>query len=194
MFSGGEEEMCEFLGISKEQLIETYSKTDVIEYSINTISDYERWDLFVKELGVKSSKIEKLVNIYLNSYKPIQETVSFLWELKTEFPKFVLGVLSDQPASVVRLLREKYKDIFGLFKEDFTLISSELKISKRDPSQKLFKHALEKANVTNRQVLYIDDSITHLNNAAKAGIPGFHFAIKVNSPSVLIKKLKKKII
>ena len=193
IFSGGESKMCNYLGLSKNNLLRTYVKTDIPEYSLNNISDFDRWKLFTSELGIKTSKIETLINHYHESYQLIIPTINFIRDLKQRYPKLRIGILSDQPKSVVERLRDTHKNVFSLFENNLILFSSEVGLSKRDSAQKFFKYALNKTKIPNNQILYIDDSKKHIQQAEKVGLIGFHFNIKKRKPISIIKELRYKV-
>ena len=193
-FSGGQHEMAEYLGISVGRTHEAYVKTDVPDYSVGKVSDRERWQLFAEELKLDPGKVDPLIQLFFNSYKVIEPTVRLIRHLRENFPDLKRGILSDQPSSVVNLLRSRHEDVLSLFHEDLVLISAEIGLSKRDADLSVFRLALERSKVPGNEILYVDDSQTHLANAEKVGISGFHFDIIRQRPAELVKQVKQQII
>ena len=190
IFSGGHASFVSYLGITKSKFLDIYTSTDDLLYSIGQINDEDRWRFFIKGIGDGSRKLDKLIQLYLDSYSPIEETVDFLEKIKKDYPNVILGILSDQPRSVANLLRKKYNTIFSMFDEDYIFISSEVGLSKRDSKKKLFKYALKKSN--SLSPIYIDDSMVHLKKAREVGLNGYFFDINNKSPNKLIDIFFKK--
>ncbi len=189
-FSGGAKTLAENMGMPEQRVYDAYTRTDLPAYSVGQLTDLERWTMFAEELDISSGEMDVVVKSFYNTYKVIEPTVALLRDLKANFPGVNRGVLSDQPCSVARMLRKQYEDVFSLFDDDFILISAEAGLSKRNPDLSLFKLAFERSGATGPKIMYVDDSTVHLANAAKVGIPGFHFDIKSQSPVDLAAQIK----
>jgi len=194
VFSGGEKIFTKKLNIDYNEFKKLYVKTDLPDYSKGIINDDIRWKFFADELGQKKYDIKFFIHLYLSSYSLIENSKMFIEKVKNIYSQeFDLGILSDQPTSVVKHLKKEYPEIFSLFNKKYTFISSEVGLSKRDKNLEFFKYVFKKINLDSNKILYIDDSKLHLQNALKVGIPGFHFDIKNQLIDSLFVELEKKL-
>lgn len=190
LFSGGEVKMAKFLGLTCEELLSVYRKTDVADYPKGKINDEQRWKLFTNELGLPDPFITSCIQEYYKSYLPIKDTIDFIHKLSQD-GRYSLGVLSDQPSGVTNYLRSSFKKVFELFEPNLILISAEIGLSKKDADFAIYKSAIEKSNVDIEDILFIDNSKNNIDNAATLGIDSFFFDIINISPENLIIDLKK---
>lgn len=192
-FSGGDEEFVKALALPKEKIFEAYVKTDLTEYSEGKIDDNERWLMFVKELGLPKTKLQTCIGAFYKGYKPINEMIGLIKQLKMNHPNLSLGVLSDQPEGIATYLRKNYQYIFELFDKDLVLISTEVGLSKQAENLEFYKEALKRAKVSAAEVMLVDNSQSNMKNAASFGMQGFFFDIENVSINSLVEKLKKKV-
>ena len=191
-FSGGEVGLSRKLDIPSEQVVDAYIKTDKAEYCIGKISEQDRWKLFTDELGLDGSCVAICIDEYYKSYKPIEETVDLIKELSLT-SKFRLGILSDQPKGVTEYLRKNYQDIFALFQPELTLISAELGQSKKDQELDIYRLAIKRSSTDIKDILFIDNSKTNIDNAKILDIGGYFFDICTYSSSKLVEALNDQI-
>lgn len=191
-FSGGEKGLIEILGMSKETIMDAYQSTDIPAYPKGEVTDEKRWEAFTKELGLPKEKVKQCIDMYYQSYHPFPETVDFLKKLY-EGNKYQLGVLSDQPIGITKYLREKYKNVFDLFNHDLIIISAEVKLSKKDTDQSMYKLAIERSKTTPNEVLFVDNSLRNIKDATSLGMDTFYFDIKNQPIAKLLNNLQGKL-
>lgn len=110
----------------------------------------------------------------------IPGSIEILKELKDK--KYPLYGLSNWSHETFPIARDKY-DFFELF--DDMVISGEVKMVKPDPA--IFEHALNKFGKRASECVYIDDSLTNVQQAQKMGFHAIHF----QSPAQLRESLQK---
>lgn len=193
-FSGGDREFVTSLNLPPKPIYDAYVKTDLAEYVEGKMDDVKRWKMFTEELDLPENKIQACIEAFYRGYKPIKEMVAFVQELKQNFSNLKLGVLSDQPGGVVKLLRSRYKEVFGLFDDELVLISAEVGLSKQAESLEIYREALRRANKQASEVMFVDNSRRNIRNSASLGMRVFFFDIEKKTVNSLMAELKKEII
>lgn len=174
-FSGGDKLFAKNLNIPLEAARDAYVATDDPAYSKGLLSDKDRWRAFVEYVGLPASSVNRCIATYFETYTAIPETIQLLQSLHAQGSRYALGVISDQPAGVAAYLQRKFQPVFALFTDQLVLISAETGMSKRDLDGSLFREAIARAGRPVHELLYIDDSAKHVQEAAKVGLPGWHF-------------------
>ena len=191
-FSGGEIDLSKALGISPKVTLDAYIKTDLPAYCKNEATDEQRWKSFIAEVGLPETKIQTCIDEYYKSYQIFPDAVAFLKVLKEE-SKYKLGILSDQPIGIAKYLQKEYANIFGLFDPNLVIISAEVGLSKKDTDFKIYKLAIEKAQVSSREILFVDNSLHNVDSAKSVGMDTYYFDMKNQPISVLLKDLQEKL-
>jgi HAD superfamily hydrolase (TIGR01509 family) len=164
------------LQIPQEKLYAAYLKTDDIKYAMGKI-EKERWQHFFKELNVKAD-VEKYIALWHSIFVPVPEIVELI---KILSKKYTLGVLSDQPKDILPYFQQL--GIFDLF--SLRIISSEVGHSKSEKNLIIYEFAITQAQVAPDEMLFIDDVLQNVDNAARFGINTIHY----ENPAQLRKRL-----
>lgn len=133
---------------------------DVLSH-VTGVPNHLIWDKFYKDLDAD------------------EEVVKIIKRLKKNYKVFLF---SNYIGELLRTLLEK-QQIINLFDE--IIISSEHKLKKPDPE--FFKILIDKANVQNYEILFIDDRLENVKGAINSGIKAFQFI----DAKMLLKDLKK---
>lgn len=80
-----------------------------------------------------------------------------------------------------------------LFESAFNKIYFSYKIGMRKPSVKIFEYVLQENNLQAKNVLFIDDSIQHINAAQKIGIVTHHLKDNEDLTTILTDKFQLKL-
>lgn len=118
-----------------------------------------------------------------NEQIPIEPTVKLITQLKNNgFKILVFSNIGEQSALI---LQQKYPHIFALF--DGVLVTSAQDNYLMKPSEQAFTKFLTKFNLTNDQVIFIDDKKSNIDAARKLKI----FAIEFMNPHQCQQLLEK---
>ncbi|MBQ9013757.1 MAG: HAD-IA family hydrolase [Bacilli bacterium] len=123
------------------------SDDEVIENSIK-ITDLKKEDV------IKS--IKKIINnIYDVRYNPIK--------LKDKYPLVKLVIASNHVSYINELLKKEYKNVF-----DDIIISSD--INKYKPDKEFYMELINRCDVKNNEILFLDDNNDNIGSASILGI------------------------
>ena len=190
-FSGGIQKFVQVLNLPKQKIYTAYVKTDFVDYFEGRLSDYKRFKAMTDKLNLGQDKVQVCIDAFYKEYHPVNETISFIKKIKITFPELKVGVLSDQPAGVCKMLRKKYPQVFKLFNKDILLISAEVGLSKQAENLDFYKLAIKKSKVKPTEILFIDNFQRNIINAKKLGFKTFFFDIENIKASNLVNKLAK---
>ncbi len=191
--SGGIKEFEKVFDLPKEIIDAAWMKTDSGGFALGRISEEERCQRFLDELGLPENKISACIEAYYKGFKPIKETIFFVRQLKKTRPDIDFGILSDQHTGIAHYIRKKYKYILRLFSESLILISAEVGMSKKEKDLRIYQEAIKRARVLPSQILFVDNTLKNIENAKSLGMNGFYFDIKRKSLSSLISSLDENI-
>lgn len=121
---------------------------------------------------------EEMTKEWENLFRPREETVAFIKELKGSAD---LALLSNAPLGVIENQFSKHS-LFPLF--DKVFVSCNLKMAKPDP--KIYLHCVSSFNKVYEEIYMIDDNLKNLSFLPEIGITPVHFK-SVNDLEFLLK-------
>ena len=118
------------------------------------------------------------------------ERLLFVKSLMCKYQTFLLSNTNSIHISCFKNSLPKSKWI--LFKSSFNKIYFSYKIGMRKPTTKIFEHVLKDNHLQAENVLFIDDSIQHINAAKKIGIITHHLKDSEDLITILTDKFQLK--
>jgi glucose-1-phosphatase len=170
------ESVCEYT--SDEVFCRAISSTIVREYNLGKISSSEFFEAVNRELNLQIDFVEfsQAWNCTFLTEPIIPEQI-----IKSLSEKYKLIVLSDTNELHFDFIKENFSALN--YFDDFVLSH---KVSFLKPSAQIFRAAVERADCSPEECLFIDDSEANVEGAGKLGINGILFI----SPEQLEKDLK----
>lgn len=188
IYSGGSKDFAATIGVSEAQVLSAYRATDVPEWPGGKVTDEERWQLFVDELGLPQAMVQRCAENFSVVFEPIPETTQLIKQLYLQ-DSFKLGVLSDQHPGAVKYLHQRYEDTMQLFDPALTFISSEVGLVKHEQDLKFFAYAVKHSGVAGSEILFVDDSEVNTKHAAEVGMATYFFDRRTRSITDLVSGL-----
>ena len=98
--------------------------------------------------------------------------VTFLKSIKTQYTIYLLSNTNEIHIKAIKdkIGKKRWSEFCSLFKK--TYLSH--KIGLRKPNKDIFEHVLNEQNLNTHNVLFIDDSLQHIQSANKLGINTYH--------------------
>lgn len=91
-------------------------------------------------------------------------------------PKNKLFILSNWDSETIKLVINKFPELFNLFEKENIIISSDVGLYK--PQRDIYKHVIDKFKLDPKECIFIDDQIINVNVANQMGINGIHLKNK----------------
>lgn len=137
------------------------------------ISETVFFDALNDKLGGKY-EIKALIDAWNAMLREIpQKRVDLLLASKKVVPTFMLSNTND---THIKFIYNYLEGAFGIsnFKPWFSKVYMSFEMGKRKPNADIFEQVLQENNLDAAKVLYIDDSLQHIQAARKLGIISHH--------------------
>ncbi len=154
-------------------LLGKVSGVDIMKQLGPLITTLENEGFFASKTEVKI--IKKIASIMFdpvmrsNIYIPLKKGVRLLKQCKAAGHKIYL--LSNMDTALIKLLEEKYPDIFKLF--DGLIVSGDVKLIKPDPA--IYTYALKKYGIDPATCYVLDDQHENIVGARRTGVHAMLF-------------------
>ena len=170
--------LAERLGMEYDDLVKIVFDSDSgYQASIGAIPANVHWDSIIKRLKRPAEELESIRHEFFAGDVVDRTLLDFLRSLRG---KFITGLISNAWGDLREyILRENLEDAF-----DHIIISAEVGVVK--PEAKIFKIALEQANVKPKEMVFVDDFPANIEGCKKLGIKGILF----RDPDSVIKQIQ----
>ena len=118
-------------------------------------------------------------NLWASAFVPSRPVMSVARRLSR---RYRIGLLTNNPPLLREVLSDIEPDMETIFHP--ILFSGELKVMK--PASTIFHHTIHAANCPAEKILFIDDSLQHLEAAQQVGLNTIHFT----TAAALVKELQ----
>ena len=134
--------------------------------SIGAITALQHWESVMKRLKRPYEEMTSIRDEFFAGDIIDREILNFLRGLHGTYKT---GLISNAWSDLREyLVREKMDDAF-----DYIIISAEVGVAK--PEAKIFKIALEQAEVSPNEAVFVDDFYANIEGCEKVGMKGIHF-------------------
>lgn len=170
--------LAERLGMEYDDLVKIVFDSDSgYQASIGAIPANVHWDSIIKRLKRPAEELESIRHEFFAGDVVDRTLLDFLRSLRG---KYITGLISNAWGDLREyILRENLEDAF-----DHIIISAEVGVVK--PEAKIFKIALEQANVKPKEMVFVDDFPANIEGCKKLGIKGILF----RDPYSVIKQIQ----
>jgi putative hydrolase of the HAD superfamily len=150
-------------------------KKDIFDFEAGLISETQIKNSFKKEI---SHSIDD--NTFIEAWSALlldlpQERVDFLYELKKQYPLFLL---SNTNSIHIDFLRKRENGKFDKFENSFSKIFYSYEMSCRKPDSIIFQKVIDDLSINPKETLFVDDTIDNINTAKKLGFQTWHFDVE----------------
>ncbi len=175
--------LAEQLGMEYEDLTRAVFDSETArKASIGTISEDEHWAAVGRKLGRAPSDVDLLRTEFFGGDIVDLALVDFIRSLR---PRFKTGLISNAWDGLrPYILGQKFDDAF-----DFMLISAEVGMVK--PEAGIFQLALDQAQVSANEAVFVDDMPENVESARAVGMSGILFQDRESTLGQLNSLLKK---
>jgi epoxide hydrolase-like predicted phosphatase len=141
--------------------------------SIGAITALQHWESVMKRLKRPYEEMTAIRDEFFAGDIVDREILAFLRSLRGTY---ITGLISNAWSDLREyIVREKMEDAF-----DHIIISAEVGVAK--PEAKIFQIALQQAEVSPNEALFVDDFQVNIEGCQKVGMKGIHFK---DAPSAL---------
>ena len=159
--------LAERLGMEYEDVVKiVFESPSSVRASIGEISDKEHWAEVTKRLRRPASEMEAIREEFFAGDMIDHELIAFMHTLR---PRYYVGLISNAwPDLRDYITRQKFEDVF-----DHMVISGEVGVMK--PEARIYQIALEQAEVSANEAVFVDDFIENIEGCEAVGMYGIHF-------------------
>lgn len=166
-FQAPRQRLAERLGMDYDDIEKiVFGGASASRASIGEISEEEHWRNVMKTLKLPAGEYERIRDEFFAGDVIDHTLLNFLRSIKA---KVRTGLISNAWSGLRRYIeREKFDDAFH-----HLVISAEVGVAKPDP--KIYRLALEQAQVRANEAVFVDDFIENIEACQKIGMKGIHF-------------------
>jgi HAD superfamily hydrolase (TIGR01509 family) len=165
-------DLADILGVDEEKLKALLSEKSPHgeAYRKNFISREEFWSIVVRlSESVADLDYSQLEKLWAESYQVNSEIVAVLKRYRNVGVK--TGVIANSDKYRKQHMEEKHKHSSFL---DYSIISSDIGSIK--PEKEIYEKAIEQANISPKNIIYVDDRENHAKKATEIGMQGEVFS------------------
>ncbi len=166
-FQAPRQRLAERLGMDYDDIEKiVFGGASASRASIGEISEEEHWRNVMKTLKLPAGEYERIRDEFFAGDVIDHALLNFLRSLKQ---RVRTGLISNAWSGLRDyIVREKFDDAFH-----HMVISAEVGVAKPDP--KIYRLALEQAQVRANEAVFVDDFIENIEACKKIGMKGIHF-------------------
>lgn len=170
--------LAERLGMEYEDLEKLiFASPSSISASLGEINDKEHWAEVIKRLRRPASETETIREEFFAGDVVDRELLDFMYSLH---PRYHVGLISNAwPDLRDYITKQGFVDVF-----DDMVISGEVGVMK--PEAKIYQIALEQAEVSPNEAVFVDDFIENIEGCEALGMSGIHF----RDPQAVLSELR----
>jgi len=161
------QQLADRLGMEYDDLDRIVFNSDSgIQASTGAITSQQHWEAVLKRLKRPVEELQSIRDEFFAGDIVDRTILDFLRSLRGTYKT---GLISNAWSDLREYItREKMIDAF-----DHIIISAEVGVAKPEP--KIFKFALEQAEVRPNEAVFVDDFYVNIEGCEKVGMKGIHF-------------------
>ena len=132
---------------------------------IGVISEEQFWNMISIITNKSAEEVYKIIEFF--DYTINYEFLNYLKELSKECK---IGIISDINSVIYKIIKNNINDFECIFDKNYIFLSYIEQDSKYLSGSKFFDNILNKINIKNNRILFIDDKIENVSSARKSRI------------------------